>query len=300
MNELEHYRKLIKEIVFDSTSQENIVSTSVSGLTFIRFDEPTKEESYILSPNICIILQGRKTAFLGKESYVYDSSSMLVSAFNAPIVSRVHDIEPAAPYLGLTVALDLELLAEITTEESFNYCDAEVRNEFVTVVSVSSEILSSIYRLSKLSQNRENSTFLQSNIKKELYYHLLCSEQGHHLRRIVTRGSNLYKVSKAAKWIKDNHAMSFKMEDLALQAGMSLSSFNKCFKSITYMSALQYQKRIRLNEARKLILSGLMDAQNAAFSVGYESPSQFSREYSREFGLPPLKDFKELAKKMPD
>ena len=164
----------------------------------------------------------------------------------------------------------------------------------IAVSEISSPLLDAFNRLIDLLEKPEDISALAPLVKQEIFYRLLTGEQGPLLRQITTVGNHGYQISRAIDWMKENFSKPVKIEELASKAGLSLSAFHNHFRSMTAMSPLQYQKRMRLNEARRLMLTEHIDASRAAFRVGYESPSQFSREYSRQFGAPPKRDIKNL------
>jgi AraC-like DNA-binding protein len=240
-----------------------------------------------------MIVQGAKRVMLGEEVYVYDAESFLVSSMELPVVSQIIEASGEKPYLGLTLELDLkeisQLMADIDLPEP---APEECRG--IAVSQVTLPLLSAVRRLLELLDSPEDIPILSPLIKREIFYRLLLSEQGPRIRQIVTAGSHGNQIARAIDWLIDNYDKTFQVKDVADHVWMSSSSFHKHFRSITAMTPLQFQKRLRLNEARRLMLTEKLDAMNAAFQVGYESPSQFSREYSRLFGAPPLRDIKNL------
>ena len=285
---------IIRDIILSVTPNNECIETKVPGLRFIRFDNPTELVSYVLAPNLCMIGQGRKRAFIGDETYIYDKDSMLVSAVHLPIVSQVIDIDPSEPYAGLTLELDLNLLTELIAHDSLPKQESWTSPKPLAVTGISDGVLDAITRLVQLTENPEHIDILSPLLKRELYFYLLVGEQGPYLRQVVTEGSHSHRVAQQANWIKENFAQAFTIDELIKVSGMSMSTFHQHFKALTSMTPLQFQKKIRLNEARKLMLTNHIDAQDAAFQVGYESPTQFSREYSRLFGLSPVKDIKRI------
>lgn len=286
--------KYITEIILRATPDGSSVETSIPGLRFHRSNSPTQPTSYTLDPNICMIGQGRKRVFVGDETYVYDHKSVLVSAVHLPVVSQIIDIDPSEPYAGLTLELELNILSELIAHDDLPNQKPSPSPKAMAVSNVSPGLLDAMTRLVQLTETPQHVPILAPLIKREVYYHLLIGEQGPYLRQIVTEGSNSHRVAKMVNWIKENYSESFTIETLIKNSGMSISTFHHHFKTLTSMSPVQFQKKIRLNEARKLMLTGHIDAANASFKVGYESPTQFSREYSRQFGLSPMRDIKRL------
>lgn len=276
------------------TGSENRVDTDIPGLTLHRWETPTDPTSYMLAPSICLIGQGRKRLFLGEDTYVYDANSSLITSVDLPVVSQIIEATPEEPYLGLTLELDLRLIARMLLDCRQYSSKAVQGRSGIAVSKVSAHLLDSFERLLDLLGHPEDIPMLAPLIKQEIFYRLLVSDQGQRLRQLVSTESHSFRIARAIDWLKDNFDKQLRIEDLASKAGLSNSAFHKHFRSVTAMSPLQFQKKMRLNEARRLMLAEHLDASEAAFEVGYESPSQFSREYSRLFGAPPLKDTKAL------
>ncbi|KAB8168049.1 helix-turn-helix domain-containing protein [Lysobacter maris] len=277
------------------TSGLNRLDTTIPGLTFHRWETPTEPTSYMLPSSICLIGQGRKRLFLGKETYIYDANRFLITAVDLPVVSQILEASADAPYLGLTLELDLRLIAQLMVSGDMPPSRTPKAQLGIAVSEVPPSLLDAFNRLIDLMEQPDDIAALAPLIKQEIFYRLLTGTQGPLLRRIGTVGNHGYQVSRAIDWLKSNFSKPMKVEDLANRAGLSLSAFHTHFRAITALSPLQFQKRMRLNEARRLMLTEHMDASGAAFKVGYESPSQFSREYSRYFGAPPTRDIKNLA-----
>lgn len=276
------------------TGSENRVDTEIPGLTLHRWDTPTEPTSYMLAPSICLIGLGRKRVFLGEDAYVYDANSFLITSVDLPVVSQIIEATPAAPYLGLTLELDLKLIARMMLECRQPSSKTVHGRTGIAVSEVSEHLLSSFERLLDLLGHPSDIPMLAPLVIQEIFYRLLMSEQGPRLRQLVSAESNSYRIARAIDWLKENFDKQLRIDDLASKAGLSNSAFHNHFRNMTAMSPLQFQKKMRLNEARRLMLTERFDASEAAFEVGYESPSQFSREYSRLFGAPPLRDIRNM------
>jgi AraC-like DNA-binding protein len=276
------------------TAGRNILETPIPGLNLHRWETPTEPTSYMLPPSICLIGQGRKRLFLGEKSYVYDTHRFLITSVDLPVVTQVIEASSDRPYLGLTLELDLRVMAQLMLGQDMPSALPSRERLGIAVSEVSPPLLDAFNRLIDLLDKPEDISALAPLVKQEIFYRLLTGEQGPLLRQITTVGNHGYQISRAIDWLKENFSKPVKMEELASKAGLSLSAFHKHFRSMTAMSPLQYQKRMRLNEARRLMLTEHVDASKAAFRVGYESPSQFSREYTRQFGAPPMRDIKNL------
>jgi len=277
-----------------STAGRNRLDTPIEGLTLHRWENPTEPTSYMLPPSICLIGQGKKRLFLNEETYLYDAHSFLVTSVELPVVTQIIEASADKPYLGLTMELDLRAIAQLMLGRDVPLPRQQADRLGIAVSEVPAGLSSAFNRLIDLLEHPEDIPVLAPLIKQEIFYRLLTGEQGPRLRQIATAGNHGYHISRVIGWLKDNYDKPIKVEELASKAGLSLSAFHNHFRAVTAMSPLQYQKRMRLNEARRLMLTEHVDAARAAFRVGYESPSQFSREYSRQFGAPPRRDIKAL------
>lgn len=274
------------------TEGRNRLDTRIPGLTFHRWEEPTEPTSYMLAPSICLIGQGKKRLFLAEETYVYDAHRYLITSVELPVVSQIIEASEDEPYLGLTMDLDLRMIAQLILDHDIPQTRPTKERLGIAVSKISAPLLDAFNRLIDLLESPRDIDVLAPLIKREISYRLLTGEQGPRLSLITMAGNHGYQVSRAIDWLKENFRQPVRVEELAGKAGMSVSAFHNHFRATTAMSPLQFQKKMRLNEARRLMLSERMDASKAAFDVGYESPSQFSREYSRLFGAPPIRDIK--------
>lgn len=278
------------------TTGVNAVSDLVPGLTLHRWETPTEQTSYMLAPSICLIGQGRKRVMLGEEIFEYDAHQFLITSIDLPVVSNIIEATPDQPYFGLTLDLDIRSMAQLILNMEMPSPRPPSDRRGIAVSRVSDPLLDAFRRLLDLIDSPNDVAALAPLIKQEILYRLLMGEQGPRLRQITSSESHSYQIAKAIDWLKNNFQQPCKVEDLAKRAGLSSSAFHNHFRNMTAMSPLQFQKRMRLNEARRLMLIERMDAGSAAFEVGYESPSQFSREYARHFGMPPARDIKGLQK----
>ena len=294
MNGLHDEHASLAERIARWTAGRNSLDTPIQGLSLHRWERPTEPTSYMLAPSICLIGQGRKRLFLNEETYVYDAHRFLITSVDLPVVTQIIEASPDRPYLGLTMELDLRVIAQLMLGQNLPSTHPPKERLGIAVSEVSATLLDAFNRLLVLLGHPEDISALAPLVKQEIFYRLLTGEQGPRLRQITTVGNHSYQISRAIDWLKDNFSKPVKMEELASKAGLSLSAFHNHFRAMTAMSPLQYQKRMRLNEARRLMLTEHFDASRAAFKVGYESPSQFSREYSRQFGAPPTRDIKSL------
>jgi AraC-like DNA-binding protein len=276
------------------TADVNRFDAPIKGLSLHRWDTPTEPTSYMLAPSICLIGQGRKRVVVGEEAYVYDANNFLVTSVDLPVVAQIIEATSDKPYLGLTLELDLPSIGQLMLGNHMPSIRPPQDRLGIAVSKVSVPLLDAIQRLIDLLEQPQDVSALAPLIQQEIAYRLLMGEQGPRLRQIASAETHSYQIARAIDWLKGNFDKPLRVEDLASKAGLSTSAFHNHFRAMTSMSPLQFQKRMRLNEARQLMLTGHMDASEAAFEVGYESPSQFSREYSRLFGAPPLRDIKSL------
>jgi AraC-like DNA-binding protein len=276
------------------TGGKNRIDTPIQGLALHRWEAPTDPTSYMLAPSICLIGQGRKRLFLGEDVYIYDAHHFLITSIDLPVVTQIIEASSEKPYLGLTMELDLRLITQLLMNNDLSSSRTNKDRIGIAVSEISDSLVDAFNRLLDLLEHPETIPALAPLIQQEIFYRLLIGEQGPRLRQITSIGNHDYQIARALNWLKENFNKPVKVEDLAGKAGLSVSAFHNHFRTMTSMSPLQYQKRMRLNEARRLMLAEHLDASTAAFEVGYESPSQFSREYSRQFGAPPIQDIKNL------
>ena len=276
------------------SSGKNRVDTAISGLSLHYWSTPTEPTSYMLAPSLCLIGQGKKRLYLEDQAFNFDARTFLITSVGLPVVSQIVEASEEEPYFGLTLELDLKSIARMILDHEMPLAKAPGKRLGVAVSTLSPNLLDAFLRLIDLLDSPEDIPVLAPLIQQEIYHRLLKSEQGPRLRQIVSSESHSYQIARAIDWLTANYDKTFRIEELAEKTGLSPSAFHNHFKTMTAMSPLQFQKKIRLNEARRLMLTNHLDAASAAFEVGYESPSQFNREYSRMFGAPPLRDIKNM------
>jgi len=262
----------------------------IPGLSLFQRPEITPPVNIMYEPRICVIAQGAKRVMLGDDTYVYDAHHYLVSSVHLPTVVQIIEASKKKPYLGLILRLDQRELSQLMVDSHLPAPRPQQSNRGMATGEMTESLLAAFQRLLDLLDEPQDIPILAPNIQREIFYRLLVGDQGIRLRQIATAGSQSHQIARAIDWLKNNYTEQLRIEDMARQAHMSVSTFHQHFRTMTAMSPLQYQKWLRLNEARRLMLSEPLDATTAAFQVGYESPSQFSREYSRLFGAPPLRD----------
>lgn len=248
----------------------------------------------VLNPAFCVVAQGTKEVLLGDTRYQYDPDHYLLVTVGVPITSQVVEASPERPYFSLRLDLDLSMLGSVVveTEQAVPPSRRDVRA--IAVSSLDGSLLDAVVRLVRLADSPAEARFLAPLITREILYRLLLGDQGDLLRRIAVEGGHTNLMVKAIEKLRVEYDRPLRVEDLARASGMSVSGFHHHFKAVTGMSPLQYQKRHRLQEARRLMLGEHLDAATTAFRVGYEDAAHFNREYKRLFGAPPMRDVERL------
>jgi AraC-like DNA-binding protein len=267
--------------------------TSIPGLRLYKRSAPTACTSANYEPELIVFVQGEKRIELGGTPLVCNASSFLLTSVDLPVMSQVTQATPQKPILALLQKLDMAVVREILSQDEFLSNAPATRVRGMTVGTTTPELLEACIRLVDLLDSHGQSIFLSNLIQREIIYRILRAPQGGHLRAIATLGEQSNRSAKAVAWLRDNYAKPLRIEELASVAQMGVSTFHHHFRTLTAISPLQYQKQLRLHVARERMLLGGLDATSAAFEVGYESASQFSREYSRYFGQPPKRDVKQ-------
>ncbi|TGL62067.1 AraC family transcriptional regulator [Leptospira sarikeiensis] len=276
---------------------EGRTETVIPFLSVIRRSNPTSFVPGVLTPSFCLIVQGAKKIHLGKEKIQYYAGDFVASLIDMPAQGHVMTASKSKPFISLRIDFTKKEIADVISEAGIHVKPRDNGlNSAAFVGKTDPDILELFVKLLKLLDKPEESLFVSELVKREMIFRLMKGEYGHLFFQPVIFDKKVNGVGKVIEWIKNNYATPFTVEKLAKIHNMSVSGLHQKFKTITTMSPLQYQKQLRLQEARRLILSGSADAASAAFDVGYESPSQFSREYKRLFGQPPMKDIKSLRK----
>jgi len=281
------------------TGRGDRVVTAISGLSLYRQGRPTQPASGMYEPSICLIAQGAKRVLLGDDVYVYDAKNFLITSVDLPTVWQIIKASPEKPCMGLVLKLDLREISQLMVDSHLPSPRTQQSSRGMATGEVTLPLVSAFQRLIDLLDEPKDIPILAPIIQREILYRLLVSDQGPRLRQMASAGSQSQQIARAIGWLKDNFNRRLRIDDLASQVNMSPSTFHQHFRTLTAMSPLQYQKWLRLNEARRLMLTENSDAATAAFNVGYESPSQFSREYARLFGAPPLRDITNLRQQTP-
>lgn len=279
--------KTIKQLLSILPKNQTIES-AIPGLFFYCADRPRKTVSYIQEPSICIVLQGEREIYLGTDCQKFDNSNLMFCPVNIPLSMHIKHASIQNPVIVLSMKLNLAMIREVLAKIPPNQHTGD--GHLGIKWPLDDIILGAFERLISLLNYPNDIEFLSSLIQQEIYYRLLSAQQGHKLRQLVINGSHTHRIAQATDWLKAHLNEPVIIEDLASRCGMSVSSFHQHFKEITQLSPLQYQKSLRLMEARRLIKVNETQISQIAMQVGYESPSQFSREYKRLFGISPSSD----------
>jgi AraC-like DNA-binding protein len=270
------------------------LETAVPGLTLYRYTAPTAPLAGTYEPSVAMVVQGRKRVSLGHTHFEYGPSRFLLTSIELPVTSQVIEASPELPYLCLRLRLDLSVVRELLRREPDLPAWPRTSTPGITTAETTAEFLDAFCRLIALQDTPDDIAFIGALVQREIVYRILCSAEGQRLRAIATTGDDGQRTARAVEWIRDHYTEPLRMNALAQVACMGVSTLHHQFRALTSMTPLQYQKQLRLQEARRRMLVDGLDAASAAFEVGYESPSQFNREYSRLFGQPPMRDVRAL------
>jgi len=268
--------------------------TAVSGLALYRREQTTPCFHATYEPSVSVFVQGKKRVNLGGTEYLCDGSSFLLSSIDVPAVGQIVEASKKVPLLSMFLRLDMPTVREVISREDLPDSPSSVQSRGIAVGETTVGLLDACTRLIDLLDTPEDVPFLSHLIQREIVYRILRTPQGERLRSIATTGDLSHRTARAIAWLKENYAKPLRMEELADVARMGVSTLHHQFRGLTAMSPLQYQKQLRLQTARQRMLMDGIDATSAAYEVGYESVSQFNREYSRFFGQPPMRDVKAL------
>ncbi len=273
--------------------------TAVPELTLHRLSAPMPPVHGVLKPTFCLVAQGSKLTVLGEETHTHDSLRYLLLSVDLPLTVQVTEASPDQPYLGLCLDIDPRQIGALLLEMASMEDAAPPAVSAASVRSLSlsrtdAPLLDASLRLLRLLDTPQDVPMLAPPAVREILYRLLTGEQGGRLRQIAVPNSLTQRIARATEWIKRHYAEPLSIETIAQEVCMSPSGLHHHFKAVTALSPLQYQKHLRLQEARRLMLSESLDAATAGYRVGYQSPSQFSREYRRLFGAPPQRDLARL------
>lgn len=266
----------------------------IPALKLFQRTTPSGPVSCMYDPSVTLIVQGRKRVLLGEDTFWYDAGELLITSVDLPAIGEIVDASGDRPFIALTMRLDQRVMTELIVEGNLQPPRAEPTGRGMTVGQAGSSLLQAFQRLVGLLDTPDAIAVLAPLIQREILYRLMVSNEGTRLWQIASMGSQGQRIARAIDWLKAHTAEPLRVDELASSVQMSTSTFHHHFRALTAMSPLQYQKWLRLHEARRLLLTEDLDAATAAFRVGYESPSQFGREYHRLFGAPPLRDIASL------
>jgi len=265
-----------------------------SGVYLARSSCPTEPVHSVFQPAFCVIAQGSKNVLLNEDVFRYDPGHYLISSVDLPIVSHVLEASAEEPYLSFRLDLDPAIVASVMVESGVKIRKSDESVKAMDVSPIDAELLEAVVKLARLLETPEEMKFLAPLVIREIIYRLLKGEQGARLSHLVTAEGDARRISRAVRQLRENIDQPLRIENIARDLGMSVSGFHHHFKSVTSMSPLQFQKQIRLQEARRLMLGEDLDVASAGFRVGYEDPSYFSRDYKKLFGAPPQRDIAQL------
>jgi AraC-like DNA-binding protein len=268
----------------------------LKGIRLNRVSSPTELAHGVSNPAFCVIAQGSKEVFLGDDRYQYDPMHYLLVTAELPVVSQITEASPDRPYLSLSVKLEPTLVSSVMVAAGGVAGSNHANVRAINVSVLDADLLDAVVRLTRLLDTPTEAPYLKQLVIREMIYRLLRGEQGDRLRYIAIQAGQTHEIATAIEFLRTEFDQPLRIDDIAQEIGMSVSSFYHHFKSITAMSPLQFQKQLRLQEARRLMLAENLDAASAGYRVGYNDASHFSRDYKNLFGLPPLSDVQRLRK----
>lgn len=278
--------KLIERL----SKQDGVHPTTIPSLFLIRESIITEPISRVNEPSFCIILQGEKEILLGEERFLYGPGHYIVASVDLPVTGQVIKASAESPYLAFKLEFTSSQVLEVLNGKDIKTGQGKNAKRAMYVSKIEPSLLDAVVRLASLLDTPKHIPVLAPLLKKEILYWILQGPHGEALEQMVLEGSNASRIREVIDHIINKYEESFRIEELAEIANMSVSSLHRHFKEVTAMSPIQFQKQLRLQEARRLLLAESTDIAHVAFKVGYESQSQFSREYSRMFGFPPRVD----------
>ncbi|MBX8601292.1 AraC family transcriptional regulator [Pseudomonas cichorii] len=278
------------DLISRHTPTDGIHPTPIAGVSLVRSGSPTAPMPVVYEPTLCLIAQGRKQVMVGTTSYIYDAAKYLVASVDIPVTGSVIEASEAEPYLCLVLDLDMTVLSELV----LRYPAPDEMNGLpaagIELNDTTPELLDAVARLARLLDTPDDIEALAPLTIREILYRLLISSGNGMVRQMARADSRLSQIARAIAWLRSHYSETCRIDDIADIAGMSRSTFHAHFKAVTSMSPLEFRSQLRLQEARRLMVAEALDAAGAGYRVGYESPSQFSRDYVRMFGLSPARD----------
>jgi len=274
------------------TGKDGVYETEIPSLFLFRESHPTTPKHGVQRPSFCLIVQGRKDVWLAEERFTYSPTHYLVASVDLPVVSQVVEASEQVPYLALRLEIAIQQVIELLQPIQSNLRPLKKPKRAMFVSTVEPDLLDAVTRLIRLLDAPNDIGVLAPMYQKEILYRVLQGPYGDVLKQMAVRNSHAHHIHHVIQYMKKHYRRPIRVEELAELSHMSPASLHRHFKAVSGMSPIQFQKQLRLQEARRLLLTEAIDAADAAFQVGYESPSQFSREYSRLFGRPPKEDVK--------
>ena len=264
------------------------------GIFIGRSSQLTERVHSVFKPAFCVIAQGSKDIMLGEDMFRYDPGHYLISSIDLPIVSHVVEASEENPYLSFRLNLDVSIVAQVLMESGIEIKKGDSQVKAMNVSPIDADLLEAVVKLARLLDTPEEMKFLAPLIIREITYRLLKGEQGARLSHLATSEGDARRITRAVKQLREHFDEPLKIENIAREMGMSVSGFHHHFKSVTAMSPLQFQKQIRLQEARRLLMGENLDVATAGVRVGYDDPAYFSRDYKKMFGASPQRDIAKL------
>ena len=281
-------------MIHELCPREGSHGTEIEGLFLTRSSTTEVPRQALHKAVFCVVAQGSKCTLLNEQRFVYDPNTYLLVSLDLPLVGQIEKASRAKPFLGLSLVLDFDEIGSLAREADLPHESTSPSRPGLMIGSMDEGLLDAVIRLAGLLKKPAQIPILSPLIRREIFYRLLLSEQGALLRRMAADNGKVQRVAEGLAWLRRNLARPIRMEELAREMRMSPSAMHSWFRAVTSMSPLQFQKQLRLQEARRLLLSEALDAGAVSRRVGYESASQFSREYRRFFGAPPLQDIERL------
>ncbi|MFD1178384.1 AraC family transcriptional regulator N-terminal domain-containing protein [Paenibacillus puldeungensis] len=297
MAELSSRQSDLADVIKRHTTADGVWETAIPSLFFIRSFHITEPVYRVYKPSLCIIAQGLKEVLLAQERYQYGPDDYLLASMDLPVMGQVIKASSDVPYLSIKLEFSQSEILEVINDSEIQIPPKENAKRALFVGQIESSILDAVHRLTRLLDHPKDIPYLAPIYKKEILYRLMQGQYGAALAQIAMEGSSTYRIREGIEQIIKHWDKPLRIGELAEIANMSVSSFHRHFKEVTAMSPIQFQKQLRLQGARRILLSELTDAADVAYRVGYESASQFSREYARMFGYPPRTDIKRLTEK---
>jgi AraC-like DNA-binding protein len=295
---LETLRQELARRIAQCTAGEERVATAVPGLFLVRCPQPTAPIPVCYEPSLALVAQGSKQLELPGRTLVYGATRFLITSLDMPVLSRVVEASPERPYLCMLLRLEMPLVRELLAQGEIPAVAPPADADAMAVGEATEELLDACIRLVALLERPADIPFLAGLLEREIIYRILQTPAGARLREIATLGTHGQRIGRVIDWLRRNYDRPVSVEDLARMAAMGVSTFHRYFRQLTSMSPLQYVKQLRLQAARQKMLAEGLDASSAAYAVGYQSVSQFSREYKRYFGVPPSRHRQTVVREM--